>query len=199
MLRIGLTGGIGSGKSTVCSIFRELGAAVIDTDELAREAVSPGSPALAAVLQHFGHQLLCADGTLDRPALRRMVFDDPQQREALEAIVHPTIRRLLTFSLEQITSPYVIIAIPLLLEKQWQDAVDRILVVDCSEEQQRQRTLERDGNEPALVDKIMQCQVSRTTRLAAADDIIHNDDDLPSLRRQVVMLHSYYTQLAEQS
>jgi dephospho-CoA kinase len=196
MLKVGLTGGIGSGKSTVCNAFRELGAPVIDTDELSREVVEPGTPGLSALVSRFGKDILLPDGQLNRSALRNLVFSEPRLREALEAIVHPAIRIRLREELSRHQYPYVIIAIPLLLEKQWLDFVDRVLVVDCNEEQQIERATRRDGSERSLIQKIIASQVSRATRLAAADDIIHNDADLTALRQQVKSLHSYYTKLA---
>lgn len=196
MLRVGLTGGIGCGKSTVCRIFKQLGASVIDTDTLAREAVEPGSAALRDLADHFGSGILHDDGTLDRKTLRERAFSDSRTLKQLEQILHPAIRRLLQRRLKQCTAPYVIIAIPLLLEKGWQDEVDRILVVDCSEAQQLARTCARDSNDEALVKRIIAQQVPRLTRLEAADDIIHNDAQPSALQSQVERLHADYTSLA---
>lgn len=196
MLKVGLTGGIGSGKSTVCTLFARLGVPVIDTDELARLVVTPGSRGLAELTSAFGDNILQADGTLDRAVMRELVFNDSAKRTTLEGIVHPLIRSLLRDRLSTLSSNYVIIAIPLLLEKNWQGEVDRILVVDCSEELQRQRVSERDGSNRTLIDKIIRTQVPRQQRLAAADDIIHNDNDMADLIQQVEQMHQQYLQAA---
>ena len=139
MLRVGLTGGIGSGKSTVCNYFRKVGAAIVDTDILAREVVEPGSSGLELIVKHFSQAILLEDGSLNRDALRKIAFNDPNKRQLLESILHPLIRQRLKNILVTIKADYVIIAIPLLLEKGWQAEVDRILVVDCTEEQQVER------------------------------------------------------------
>ncbi len=195
MLKIGLTGGIGCGKSTVCKIFSDLGVPIIDTDALARQAVTPGSECLNRLVQNFGNDILLTDGILDRKKLRDIVFTDNQKLKELESIVHPEIRRLLRQQLNTISSPYVIIAIPLLIEKSWNNDVDRILVVDCSEESQTARASSRDNRQPSDIQKIMDAQATRQQRLAVADDVIHNDTDLDSVYRQVEKLHLYYTQL----
>lgn len=195
MLKIGLTGGIGCGKSTVCKIFSDLGVPIIDTDALARQAVTPGSECLNRLVQDFGNDILLTDGSLDRKKLRDIVFTDNQKLKELESIVHPEIRRLLRQQLNTISTPYVIIAIPLLIEKNWNNDVDRILVVDCSEELQIARASSRDDRQPTDIQKIMDAQATRQQRLAVANDVIHNDTDLDSVYRQVEKLHLYYTQL----
>lgn len=195
-MKVGLTGGIGCGKSTVCDLFRQHGITVIDTDELARQVVSPGSPALAAIAQRFGKGIILPDGTLDRKKMRETVFTDAAMRGKLEAITHPAIRTLLQKQLRSVRSPYVVIAIPLLIEKQWQEQVDRILVVDCSEALQLERVMARDGGDEKIIRAIIESQTPRKTRLERADDIIHNDGDLDSLRLQVETLHRYYTTIA---
>ena len=196
MLRVGLTGGIGSGKSTVCNYFRKVGAAIVDTDILAREVVEPGSSGLELIVKHFSQAILLEDGSLNRDTLRKIAFNDPNKRQLLESILHPLIRQRLKNILVTIKADYVIIAIPLLLEKGWQAEVDRILVVDCTEEQQVERIIQRDGNDRSLIMKIIQSQVSRHQRLAAADDIIHNNNDMVAIREQVEKLHKQYLQLA---
>lgn len=196
MFKVGLTGGIGCGKSTVCGLFREQGVTVIDTDELAREVVSAGSAVLSAITQLFGEEVVLPDGELDRSRVREIVFTDDWMRSKLEAITHPAIRSLLQERLCTVRSSYVIIAIPLLIEKQWQDQVDRLLVVDCSEALQLQRAMARDGCDEKIIRAIINSQVPRKTRLEQADDIIHNDADLDSLRLQVETLHHYYTTIA---
>lgn len=196
MLKVGLTGGIGCGKSTVCAIFQELGATIVDTDVIAREVVGPNTPGIAALVSHFSQAILQQDGHLDRTALRQIVFSDPGKRQLLESILHPLIRTRLREILGTLQTPYVIIAIPLLVEKGWQTEVDRVLVIDCSEEQQLQRVLQRDGSDRQLISNIIQSQVSRERRLAAADDIIHNDREIADLQEQVERIHLHYSQLA---
>jgi len=196
MLRVGLTGGIGSGKSTVCRLFAELGVPIVDTDAIAHQLVSPGQPALKLLCATFGEAILDADGVLDRRALRERVFRDKGELRKLEAILHPLIRQRMQQQLDQLDSPYVILAIPLLLEKGWQGEVDRILVIDTDEALQRSRTMARDQVDEETVKRIMQAQVTHGERLAAADDIIHNDKDIRELAQQVQMLHRKYLTLA---
>ncbi|TVP83654.1 MAG: dephospho-CoA kinase [Thioalkalivibrio sp.] len=180
MLRIGLTGGIGSGKSTISAIFEELGAPVIDTDAIAREVVAPGEPALAEICRSLGHDLLRPDGSLDRAALRRRVFRDDARRRRLEAITHPAIDARMRQRLATLPehTAYVLLVIPLLLEAGWQDRVDRILLVDCPETVQVQRVVSRDGIEPEEAWRMVRSQASRDARRQAADDVIDNDGSL---------------------
>ena len=145
MLRIGLTGGIGSGKSTVAALFAHRGIPVIDTDVIARELVGPGQPALAEIAREFGNDLVTANGELDRGRLRQRVFDDPAARRRLEAILHPRIRAAVQQRLAALDTPYCLIVIPLLVETKFDEFVDRVLVVDVDEEYQRERTSRRDG------------------------------------------------------
>jgi len=196
MLKVGLTGGIGCGKSTVCRLFRQRGITVIDTDVLAREVLSPGTASLSALVAHFGQDILQPDGTLDRARMRELAFQNNDNRRQLEAITHPAIRSLLQERIACTHSPYVIIAIPLLLEKQWHNLVDRILVIDCSEAQQIERAMARDGSSEQLITAIIRAQLPRSDRLEQANDIIHNDADLDALRPQVEKLHRYYTSIA---
>jgi dephospho-CoA kinase len=196
MLKVGLTGGIGSGKSTVADLFSGLGVPVIDTDRLAREVVEPGQPGLVGIVEAFGGGMLRADGRLDRAALREYVFEEPERRRRLEAILHPLIRREMLARVDELDAPYCILVIPLLVESGQTGVVDRVLVVDTSEENQRQRVRRRDGLSEARIDSIMAAQVSRTQRLAHADDVIGNDDGLAPLRRQVERLHRLYLELA---
>jgi dephospho-CoA kinase len=192
MLVIGLTGGIGSGKSTVARLFTQHGVAVLDTDQVARQVVAPGAPALAEIRDSFGAEVLTANGELDRRAMRERVFRDPQAREKLEAITHPRIRDQVRQWLAQQNGDYCIVIIPLLLEKGWTELIDRILVVDVPEALQLERTIQRDGMNRDQVEAIMATQVSRQTRLDAADDIIHNDGDITALRARVDALHEKY-------
>jgi len=196
VLRIGLTGGIASGKTTTADVFAELGARIIDTDDIARQLVAPGQPALAEIATAFGPEILTPGGKLDRAALRRRVFDSEADRGRLEKILHPRIHRE-TMNLAATTGgPYQIIVVPLLLETDFGALVDRILVVDCPESQQRQRLLERDGEDPARVDRIMAAQLGRAERLKAADDVIDNAGSLAETRAQVQALHDRYLGLA---
>lgn len=192
MLRIGLTGGIASGKSTVADMFAELGVPVIDTDVVAREVVAPGEPALDEIIAAFGPQMLAPDGTLDRAALRARVFADPAQRHRLESIVHPRIRdRTLTLAATS-GGPYLIIVVPLLVESGFDRVVDEVVVVDCPEAEQRRRLLTRDGDDPGQVDRMMAAQLGREARLAAADVVIDNGGPLDATRAQVAELHRRY-------
>lgn len=199
MLLIGLTGGIGSGKSTVCQLFAQLGVPIIDTDTIAHALVEPGQPALKQLEAIFGHEIIDQQGHLDRAILRERVFSDASERQRLESILHPLIRSKMQRELKMLRASYVIIAIPLLLEKGWQNEADRILVVDTDESLQIERTIKRDGISADEVKRIMQTQVSRQQRIDAADDIIHNDGKREALKAQVLNLHQHYLQLADSS
>ncbi len=201
MLIIGLTGGIGSGKTTVSQYFEKLGVPVIDADQLTRELVAPGQPALKEIVEQLGADLLTTDGELDRPQLRERIFAHPEQRQILEAILHPLAReaalqRLITLRKNACPPTYVILSVPLLIESSWTDLVDRVLVVDTSLAQQQQRAGQRDGLSTAQINTVIHNQTDRDTRLAVADDIIHNNTDLPALQSQVISLHQQYQQLA---
>jgi len=195
-LRIGLTGGIASGKSTVADIFTEYGIPVIDTDTVARQVVTPGQPGLDAVIERFGTNLLTSDGQLDRQALRSLVFDDPGKRHDLEAILHPLIRARTVEWAKQAGGPYQVIVVPLLIETGFGELVDRVLVVDCSDSQQRSRLLARDNETPARIDRILAAQATRQERLAKADEVIDNAGSLEQLRARVAELHTQYLELA---
>ncbi len=196
MLVVGLTGGIGSGKSTAARFFAARGAPVIDTDAIARELVEPGTPALARIAEEFGPAVLTPAGTLDRAALRARVFADVEQRRRLEAILHPEIRTRAWKRLAGLAAPYAIVVVPLLLESGEWAFVQRVLVLDVPESVQRERACARDGLSRAQVDAVMSAQAGRERRLAAADDILVNDRDLPALERQVETLHRRYLRLA---
>lgn len=197
--RVGLTGGIASGKTTVAKLFSALGVPVIDTDELAREVVAPGQPLLSRIVERFGTGILQPDGSLNRRTLREIVFADPQARADLEALTHPAIRELQEQRSVAAGGPYQIIAIPLLVEKNLQGTVDRVLVVDCPEEIQIRRLIARDGSTLEQARAILAAQVPRTVRLQAANDIITNEADLKDLRTQVEKLHAQYLRLASQA
>ncbi|HLW23295.1 MAG TPA: dephospho-CoA kinase [Steroidobacteraceae bacterium] len=195
-LRIGLTGGIASGKSTVAGRFRELGVPVIDADEAARRVVAPGEPGLEAVVRRFGKQLLTAQGELDRAQLRARIFADEAERRDLEALLHPLIRADMARAVQEARGPYVVLAIPLLVEGARRDQVDRILVIDVDEETQRARLKARDGASDAQARAILAAQATRAQRLAAADDVLTNTGSLEALRREVDQLHERYLTLA---
>jgi dephospho-CoA kinase len=195
MLLIGLTGGIGSGKSTVCDLFHKLGVPIIDSDKIARELVAPGTPALEQIARLFGAQLLLEDGSLNRGKMREIVFANKDKRKQLEAILHPLIRQEMERQISLLNTPYVILAIPLLLEKGWQQQLDRVLVIDCSEELQRQRARERDGSSAKTIEQIIASQIPRDRRIAAADDLIDNSGSRDSLRKQIETLHHRYLAL----
>ena len=196
---IGLTGGIASGKSALEKAFAKQGVVVADADLLAREVVAPGEPALAAVVERFGRDVLQADGQLDRAALRVRVFGDPEQRRALEAILHPAIRARLEAICRAAPGPYAIAMVPLLTEGGGRAAypwLHRILVVDTPAAVQKARLMQRDGIDATLADQMMAAQASRAERLALADDIVVNDGDLAHLQRAADQLHARYVALA---
>lgn len=194
---VGLTGGIGCGKSSAARMFQELGAAVIDTDEISHELTRPGGAAVPEILREFGAEYITPEGALDRAKMRERVFSDAAAKARLERILHPMIRHESRTRLAAARAPYAILVVPLLLETgAYKEFVKRILVVDCDEAQQIARTTSRSGLKPAEVTAIMATQVSRTTRLAAADDILRNDADLDTLRRDVEALHARYLAFA---
>jgi len=199
--RVGLTGGIACGKSTVTNLFAALGAGIVDTDLLAREVVAPGSPLLPQIAGHFGNHVLQKDGSLDRAALRARVFADPAERQWLERLTHPAIRALTDQRCEQATGPesigrYVIVAIPLLVETRGAERFDRVLVVDCDPALQLARLQARDGSTRAQAAQLLAAQATREQRLAVADDVILNDGDIAGLRDQVEKLHRRYSAAA---
>jgi dephospho-CoA kinase len=191
-LRIGLTGGIASGKSTVADMFADLGVPVIDTDLIARDVVAPGQPALQEIREAFGAGVIAEDGTLDRPAMRALVFGDDEARRKLEAILHPRIGAATREQADAAGGPYQIIVVPLLLESSLRAFVNRVLVVDCEEETQVARLLSRDAESESQARRILAAQASRAERLAIADDVIANEDDLDDTREQVRRLHRRY-------
>jgi dephospho-CoA kinase len=197
MLRIGLTGGIASGKTTVARLFAALGIPVIDSDELAREVVAPGTAGLEAIRSRFGPGVIQADGSLDRRALRNVVFSDPQARRDLEAITHPAIRELMDRRSREADGPYQILAIPLLVEGgARRPGIDRVLVIDCPEELQVRRVMLRDRSSEDGARAVLSAQATRAARLAVADDVIVNDRDVAALRDQVEALDRRYRSLA---
>lgn len=197
MLVIGLTGGIGSGKSTVAEMFESLGVPIIDMDRIARQIVEPGQPALTQIKQAFGEKIVAASGQLNRQQLSEIIFDSVEKRQQLEAILHPLIRQETARQLAELKSPYCIVVIPLLLESEQRSLVDRVLVVDVPESLQITRTMQRDGISAAQVRKILAAQVGRDSRLNAADDVIDNSAAMEDIRHRVDELDQQYRALSE--
>jgi dephospho-CoA kinase len=195
-MRVGLTGGIASGKSAVARLFASHGVPIIDSDELARALLAPGSPLLAAVFARFGAELERADGSLDRALLRARVFADGAARHELEALLHPAIAARAQQLAEAADGPYQIHVVPLLVETGLTDRYDRVLVVDCPESLQLARLLARDGISSALARAMLDAQAPRAVRLAAADDVIRNEGSIEELAPQVAALHARYLALA---
>ena len=195
-MRIGLTGGIASGKSAAARVFASLGVPVIDTDEIAREVVEPGTPGLGLVIGEFGREVLDAAGRLNRKQLRSLVFADPAARHRLEKILHPLIRDAMNARSAQAGGLYQVLVIPLLVEGDLRSSVDRVLVIDCPEDLQIRRLLQRDQGEEAEARAMLRAQTRREQRLAAADDVIVNDSDLAALERNVRELDVRYRSLA---
>lgn len=194
---VGLTGGIGSGKSAAADLFAELGAAIVDTDRIAHSLTAPGGAAMAAIREAFGDGVLSADGALNRPAMRALAFDSPDARKRLEGILHPMIRQESERECLAASAPYVILAVPLLIESgTYRERVRRLCVVDCPEAVQVARVMQRSGLDEPQVRAIMAAQASRAERLAAADDVVDNAGSLEALRTQVARLHGSYLALA---
>ncbi len=195
---IGLTGGIGCGKSAVADQFRQLDIDVIDADQAARQAVEIGSDALKTIAAHFGEKALREDGSLNRAYLRKLVFDDPHQRHWLESLLHPIIRNLIDQALQRVNSPYAILESPLLLETDQHLRVDRVLVIDVPETVQIHRAAKRDGSSESQIMAIMKSQLTRKERLSRADDILDNSGAPGDLTNAVAQLHKQYLKLAEE-
>ncbi|WP_313166046.1 dephospho-CoA kinase [Massilia oculi] len=194
---VGLTGGIGCGKSTVAELFAGLGATIVDTDSIAHSLTAPHGAAMPAILAEFGPDFATPEGALDRARMRSLVFTDAGARGRLEAILHPRIRDATAAAAAIATGPYVIFAVPLLIESgTWAERVSRVLAVDCSEDTQVARVMQRSGLSADQVRAIMATQVTRAQRLAAADDVIDNDDGLEALLPQVTRLHERYLSLS---
>lgn len=194
-LRVGLTGGVASGKSTVAQLFAELGVPIIDTDEIARELTAPGAPLLAQVIAHFGEPLRRPDGTLDRQALRRIVFADADARRELESLLHPAIRARAEQLAERAGGPYQLHLVPLLVESGLRSRYDRVLVVDCPEPLQLARLQARDAASAEQARAMLAAQAPRAARLVAADDVIVNDGTIEALRPQIAALDRRYRTL----
>ena len=197
---VGLTGGIGSGKSVAAHMFKELGAAVVDTDAIAHELTRPGGRAVAAIRKVFGAEYIATDGGLDRARMRRLVFGDAGAKKKLEALLHPLIRRRSRARIAAVRRPYILVVVPLLLETgAYSDLIDRVLVVDCDEEQQVARAMARSGLPREEVLAIMAAQLPRARRLARADDTLLNDGGMDVLRRRVRKLHARYLSLVRRA
>ncbi|BFM19702.1 dephospho-CoA kinase [Gilvimarinus japonicus] len=194
-LVIGLTGGIGSGKSAASACFAALGVTVVDADIVAREVVEPNSSALISIAEHFGPDILHPDSSLDRARLRHIIFANPTEKAWLEALLHPLINQRLRQQLNSARSAYVIFVSPLLLETSQHELTSRILVVDCPPEAQINRAAIRDKIEPGQIEAIMATQINRSERLKLADDILHNHGNLQELELQVAKLHQQYLAL----
>ncbi len=194
LLKVGLTGGIASGKTTVSNLFAKLGVPVIDADVIAHALVEPGQAALKQIIQTFGSSLINKDGNLNRAKLRQKIFADRGQREQLESILHPRIRQAMQEKIAGLSDPYCLLSIPLLLEKGWQSQIDRVLVVDCPPDLQVQRLMTRDGLLIDEINQIMKTQANRDTRLAIANDVIYTDYNFSQLQTQVLALHRLYSE-----
>ena len=192
--RIGLTGGIASGKTTVANLFAALGVPVIDTDVIAREVVAVGTPGLKEVIAGFGTSVLRPDGSLDRRRLRELAFATADRRRQLEALLHPRIRAAMEAQSAAAGGPYQVLVVPLLIESGLDARVDRVLVVDCSETVQRERLMARDGETAAGADRLLAAQVDRQARRSRADDLLTNDGNRDEIQRRVAELHATYLQ-----
>ncbi|MDF1689071.1 MAG: dephospho-CoA kinase [Cycloclasticus sp.] len=196
MLTIGLTGGIGCGKTTVTQLFEKRDVPVIDADVISHAIVQPAQPTLLLLKNTFGKQVLLANGELDRKYLRELIFNDPSKKETLEGIMHPIIYTRMHNELAKFDSPYGILSVPLLLETNHQTQVDRVLVIDCPETDQIQRVKTRDQLSDQLINSIMNAQCSRSLRISLADDILINNKSLASLDTKVQKLHEFYLQMS---
>jgi dephospho-CoA kinase len=192
MLRIGLTGGIGSGKTTVADYFSELGIEIIDADEIVHEMSSPGHPSFDAILHHFGNNILSADGTINRQALREKIFNNETERKVLEGILHPAVRLAMHQAVKNVRSPYCILVIPLLVETGFADLVDRVLVVTAECSQRKDWIKQRSGLSNEQIESIMDAQASDEERRQIADDVIENNGSLESLFLKVEELDLKY-------
>ncbi|HBX57033.1 MAG TPA: dephospho-CoA kinase [Pseudomonas sp.] len=192
---LGLTGGIGSGKSAVAQRFVELGVHLVDADHAARWVVEPGRPALAKIVEHFGEGVLQPDGQLDRAALRSLIFQNAEQRRWLETLLHPLIGQEIMQYLARAESPYAILVSPLLIESGQHQLTQRVLVIDAPEQLQVQRTMQRDQTSAEQVQAILKAQASREERLRHADDVLVNDRDVAWLKTEVERLHTFYLTL----
>lgn len=195
---VALTGGIGSGKSTVANAFADLGINVIDADIIARQVVEPGTPALMAIEEHFGSDVIAADGSLQRRILRERIFSNPEEKSWLNALLHPLIQQETQRQFDQATSPYLLWVVPLLVENALYKKANRVLVVDVTPETQLRRTMQRDDVTREHVEQILAAQATREARLAVADDVIDNNGAPEAIASDVACLHALYLQCALQ-
>lgn len=197
MFCVGVTGGIGSGKSRAAALFGELGAGVVDTDDISHDMTAAGGSAMPAITAAFGAAVVAADGSLDRTAMRRLVFENSDARKQLETTLHPRIRELARNRVMASSAPYVLLVVPLLLETgAYRDLIQRVLVVDCAESLQVSRAMQRSNLTADAVRAIMAAQLPRPQRLTGADDVIRNDGSIAQLRAQAIKLHQQYLKLA---
>jgi dephospho-CoA kinase len=196
LLKVGLTGGIASGKSTVCALFAHYKIPIIDADLIARQLVEPNKIAYVEIIQNFGQKILQKDKAINRKKLRQLIFSDPTAKQTLENILHPKIRQQLILQSQQQHTPYIILAIPLLIESKMYDLVDRILVIDIEPSLQLQRLQQRDGSSSDQAQAMVSAQCSQKQRLAHANDIIDNNDDPTTLSKKIELLHQKYINLS---
>jgi len=194
---IGLTGGIGSGKSAAANFFQNEGVTVIDADQLAREVINPNSQGFQSVVDYFGSRIIGEDGSIDRAQLREEIFDDQDKKKALESITHPLVRDLMSERIASSASPYLIIMVPLIFETNSMSAYNRILVIDCDVTLQMKRASLRDNNSSEQIQKILDSQCSRSERLSIANDVIPNNDSLENLKTRSLAMHKFYLELCK--
>lgn len=194
---IGLTGGIGSGKSAAANFFQNEGVTVIDADQLAREVIKPNSQGFQSVVDYFGSRIIGEDGSIDRAQLREEIFDDQDKKKVLESITHPLVNDLMSERIASSTSPYLIIMVPLIFETNSMSAYNRILVIDCDVTLQMKRASLRDNNSSEQIQKILDSQCSRSERLSIANDVIPNNDSLENLKTRSLAMHKFYLELCK--
>ena len=193
---VGLTGGIGSGKSAAANFFQNEGITVIDADGLSREVIEEGTPGFASIVEYFGSKIIDSDGSINREHLRKEVFDDDKKKKLLESIIHPLVRELMVKKIAASKSPYSIIMVPLIFETNSMSNYNRILVIDCDPKIQLERAMLRDNNSRAQIEKIMDSQCSREERISIANDIIPNNDSLENLKIRSIAMHKFYLGLS---
>ena len=193
---VGLTGGIGSGKSAAANFFQNEGITVIDADGLSREVIEEGTSGFASVVEYFGSKIIDSDGSINREHLRKEVFDDDKKKKLLESIIHPLVRDLMVKKIAASKSPYSIVMVPLIFETNSMSNYNRILVIDCDPKLQLQRAMLRDNNSKAQIQKIMDFQCSREERISIANDIIPNNDSLENLKIRSIAMHKFYLGLS---
>ena len=194
---IGLTGGIGSGKSAAANFFHSEGVTVLDADQLAREVIEQNTPGFQSIVDYFGSDIIGEDGSIDRAKLRQEIFDDKEKKKAIESITHPLVRDLMAERIAASTSPYSIIMVPLIFETNSMSAYNRILVIDCDTKLQLERATLRDNNSSEQIQKILDSQCSRTERLSIANDVIPNNDTLENLKIRSLAMHKFYLGLCK--